>query len=112
MRALALLLFLLSACTTKAQTITPDQAKDYVGKTVTVCGEVKSTHSTKKAAFMNFGEAYPNQTFTAVIFDSFQYNFPDLKNYNHKNICVTGKIELYKGKPEIVLRESKQIEAK
>lgn len=106
------LLLILSA-TSFAQTIIPDSAKNYVGKEVTVCGEVKGTYTSKnnQTVFMNFGEDYPNQVFSVIIFadDAKKFSENPATSYKFKNICVTGVVKLYKGKPEIVVTETKQI---
>jgi phosphatidylserine/phosphatidylglycerophosphate/cardiolipin synthase-like enzyme len=53
----------------------------------------------------------PNQTFTVVIFARDQPAFPrpPASLYEGKNICVTGRIDTYKGRPEIVARIPGQI---
>lgn len=90
-----------------SQTTVPiDSVANYEGKTVTVCAKVVSTFVTKgakKVTYLNFGKPYPNSTFTVVIFESSLANF----SYNpaeylkHKEICVTGKVKMYKGKKEM-----------
>jgi len=45
--------------------ITPEQAKNYVGKIVTVCGKIDDVYiSIVGNVFFNFGGAYPKQAFT------------------------------------------------
>lgn len=76
--------------------LTPAEAKEHVGETATVCGEVVST--------------YPGQVFTIVIWGSNRSKFgaPET-DYNGKRICVTGKIAEYRVVPEIVADDPKQI---
>jgi hypothetical protein len=98
-----------------ADTIPSAKAKDHVGQEGTVCGKVADTRyleSGKKPTFLNFDERYPNHTFTVVIFGENRAKFgtPE-KDYLDKNICVTGKIEDYNGKPEIIVTEPQQIKA-
>ena len=54
--------------------LSPTAAKDHVGETTTVCGNVASTHyaaSTKgQPTFLNLDKAYPNQLFAIVIWGS------------------------------------------
>src|SRR5262245_51280823 len=113
----ALILLPLMACATSsasADKITPAQAKDYVGKQATVCGVVASanfaTRSKRQPTFLNLDKPYPEHIFTAVIWieDRPKFGAPetDLKG---KRVCVSGLIESYQGKPEIVLRDPKQL---
>src|SRR5258708_9253490 len=48
--------------------ITPLEAADYTGKTVTVKGFVADIYKSEKVAYLNFVEKYPDNPFTAVIF--------------------------------------------
>lgn len=112
-----LLLFFTSLCLWQisfSQTVPLDSVQFYVGKTITICSKVQSTFVTKgekKTTYINFGKPYPNNTFTAVIFET------DLKNFKYipsevlsdKNVCITGKVELYKGKPQIIVKKEEQI---
>ena len=109
------LLFLLLTITTlaaRSQTITPEAAKDSIGKQVTVCGTVTGTHTVDASGvtFLNMGGKYPNNAFTVVILkdDAAKFSYP-LSTLSGKNICITGLVKDYKGKPEIVATEEKQI---
>jgi len=101
-----LLLPLISTCQ-----ITPERAKDSIGKKVTVCGTVADVHSGAKATFVNFGD-YPNEVFTVVVFKDDIGNFSGLAALTGKQICVTGVVKLYKVKPEIVLKAAGQMMVK
>ena len=52
--------------------------------------------------FLNMGGRYPNQLFTAFIPKDSADQFPTAKELNRRTVSITGKIVLYKGKPEIV----------
>ena len=90
------------------------EAKEHVGEVATVCGTVVSTRyavSTKGSpTFLNLDKAYPNQVFTIVIWgnDRSKFGRPEV-DYREKRICVTGKIAEYRGKPEIVADDPKQL---
>jgi hypothetical protein len=89
-------------------------AAQYVGQIRTVCGYVASTrflsNSRSKPTFLNFDKPYPNQDFTVVIWpeDRAKFGEPETK-YLHKNVCVTGEITLYRGSPEIIVKDSSQL---
>jgi DNA/RNA endonuclease YhcR with UshA esterase domain len=95
-----------------AQSIKPEQAKGYIGKEVTICGSVVGTHATKSGTnFLDFGSTYPNEVFSAVIFSKDVKGFGGipLQMYSGKNICVTGRLELYQHKPAIIVHHTDQI---
>ena len=88
-------------------------AKKYLGKEVIVEGKVVDTYRSKtNTVFLNFEKPYPNQCFSGVIFSSYQGKFvKDPENYYlNKVVRVKGKIKQYQGKPEIILKDSLQIE--
>ena len=97
-----------------ADTIPSAEAKDHVGKTATVCGKVADTRyldsSNRKPTFLNFDQKFPNHTFTAIIFGDNREKFgkPE-QQYLDKNVCVTGEIKNYNGKPQVELTDPKQI---
>jgi len=61
--------------------------------------------------FLNLGGVYPNQKISVVIKGKNRDKFKDApeKLFDGKTICVTGQVTLYKGKPEIVVSDPKQI---
>ena len=95
--------------------LTSVEAKSHVGESATVCGTVKSarwaSNSNRKPTFLNLDEAYPKQLFTVVIFEEHRSQFAPVpeEQFKDKKICVTGKIEEFRGTPEIVVSETKQI---
>ena len=123
MKRLRLLLFLpiyvgLLSTTFAQETITPQDAAKYIGQQKTVYGKV--THAYFAApykgqlTFLNFGRPYPDQTFTVLIWGSDRGKFekPPERLYLGKEICVTGMIKSYRGKPEIIVEEPSQIKVK
>lgn len=85
-------------------------ASHHVGQTVTVEGSVASVHEARSGTtFLNFGSAYPNQAFTAVIFRSAASRFPNPQQWEGKRVRVTGQVRLYRGKPEIILETASQL---
>ena len=95
--------------------LTADQAKDHIGETATVCGRVVSTRyaerSNGRPTFLNFDRDYPNQPFTVVIWGADRAKFRTPEDYyRDKNVCVTGVIETYQGRAEILARDPKQIQ--
>jgi hypothetical protein len=77
---LALALCLLAfAPAPQHQKLSASEAKDHIGETATVCGDVVSTRyaaSTKgQPTFLNLDKPYPNQIFTVLIWGSNRSKF-------------------------------------
>jgi hypothetical protein len=109
-----------------AASLSCDEAKGHVGEQATVCGLVASSRYLERGSrhptFLNLCKPYPNHVFTALIWgedrDKFIPIFGSPEKLQGSNVCVTGKIELYKDKrldkdtPEIILNDPKQLEKK
>lgn len=110
-RTLTAAIFVLSLYLSTAfgQTITPSDAAKHVGEQATVCGRIASeriaSQSQGKPTFINLDRAYPDQLFTIVVWDSDRANVGSVPSSG--GMCVTGKITLYRGVPEIVLHDAK-----
>lgn len=110
---LGILLFITSLSYSQ-EIINLENIAKYDGEVVTVCDTVQSTFKTKgdkKVVYLNFGKSYPNHTFTAVIFESSlsYFSYDPVAFLKGKTICITGKVTLYKGKPQMVLLNEKQL---
>ena len=96
-----------------AETISPSQAIDHVGEQVTVEGVLEQVSVISSGTiFLNYGGRYPNHIFYGVIFGDNAGAFPDLSALEGNVVALNGTIELYKGKPEIILTDPSQIEPK
>lgn len=97
------------------ESITASEAAKHVGESATVCGSVASAKyvagSKGQPTFLNIDKAYPDQVFTVVVWGDDRGRFPSPPEvaFEGKNICVTGQIETYKGKAQIVVHDPKQI---
>ncbi|MEP6845001.1 MAG: hypothetical protein ABI861_03330 [Panacibacter sp.] len=100
---------------TGQQKITLAEINKHIGDTVTVCGKIfggKFLDAAKnQPTFLNMGAQYPGQLLTVVIWGStrklFVYKPED--HFRGKNICVTGKIEVFKDKPQITVQQITQL---
>ena len=107
-----------SASIAQQEYINPIDAHKYIGMEKTVCGTVASaTYAVRtkgRPTFLNLDQPYPNQIFTVVIWGPDRNNFknPPETFFRGKTICVTGIIESYRGKPEIIVRSPDQITVK
>jgi hypothetical protein len=90
------------------------EASSHVGEHATVCGMVSGGYYARRSngqpTFINLDGRYPHQKFTIFILGKYRHNFssPE-RNYNGKNICVTGLITKYKGKAQIKVSDKSQI---
>ena len=102
-------LILFTALSYSQDTITSKEAKNFIGETKIVRGIVASIFvSNKGTVLINFDEAYPNATFVAVIkTGNSGVSYADVKKGSI--LTITGKIEEYKGMPEIILNDQSQI---
>jgi micrococcal nuclease len=114
--ATACLLTLVALSTTAfaSQSLTSADARSHIGETATACGKVASAHYAARShgepTFLNLDKPYPNAPFTVVIRgpDRAKFGAPETA-YEGRDIWVTGQIKDYRGAPEIVARDPKQI---
>ncbi len=117
--AVLLIGFICCSLFTNAQTtITPQEAAANMGKTVTVCGKIFGgkyfEYSKNKLTLLNMGAAYPDAPLTIVIDGDSRKNFAKAPEefYKDKEVCITGKVTEYKGKPQIVITKEEEIVVK
>lgn len=92
---------------------TAAEAARHVGENATITDKIDSVHQSGKGnTFLNMGGRYPNQAFTAFIPAGSAAQFSEIQRYQGQTVAVTGKITLYRGKPEIVVTSPSQISAK
>jgi len=83
-------------------------------KIITVEGDIVRTYyaggSKGQPTFLNFHDPYEGY-FTAVIWGDDRGKFPPNPEsyYLYKKVRIKGKIEIYQGDPEIILRQPSQI---
>jgi DNA/RNA endonuclease YhcR with UshA esterase domain len=86
-----------------------NQANEHVGKEVIVTGKITRIGTTNNFWFLNFSQ--DRNAFVALVraesFDKFPDGAPQL--YEGTNVEILGTIELFKGKPEIILTDESQI---
>jgi len=88
-------------------------AGNYINKEMIVEGKIADAYKSKtNTIFLNLEKPYPNHCFTAVIFSSDIYKFPENPEdyYAGKTARIKGMIKEYEGKPEIILEDVRQIE--
>ncbi|HEV7782869.1 MAG TPA: hypothetical protein VGO58_16450 [Chitinophagaceae bacterium] len=106
---------------TAQQEISISELDKHIGDSVKVCtkiyGGIYLDRSKGSPTLLNAGGAYPNAPLTILIWDDVRKKFslgasgkeaPEVF-FKDKEICVTGKVILYKEKPEIVIYDEKQL---
>lgn len=108
--ALALALF---AITAPAGEIRPDEAAASAGKTVTVSGLIAQVSEGRSGCvFLNFTAPYPRQPFAGYI-PAWAVADLDkalaLQSLAGRRVELTGNVQVYKGKPQIIITHSDQL---
>lgn len=89
--------------------ISTKEVSGYIGKTLTVEGYITDVVTRPKVNYLNFDNKFPKHTFTVVIFPKDAENFGDINTYKNKTVQAKGKIELYRGKPQIIVNSPEQL---
>jgi len=90
-------------------------AGQHPNQQATVCGLVAGAkyadRSRGKPTFLDFEKPHPAEVFKVVIWGSDRSKFktPPEAMYEQKRVCVTGRIQLFRGAPEIVVRDPAQL---
>lgn len=110
-----ILAILFAAFIQAQETVKLEDVGKHIGDSVKVCtkiyGGIFLDRSKGTPTFLNAGGAYPNAPLTIVIWAEERKLFKQAPEvfYKNKNVCVTGKLILYKDKAEIVVYDEKQI---
>lgn len=102
------------AGTASAQTmIAAKDAAKHIGDSVTVTDKVfgGKAFSPSNMTLLDIGGYNPNQLLTIMIpgADRAKFKGAPENDYKGKDVSVTGKIILYKNKPEIIVNDPKQL---
>jgi hypothetical protein len=96
-------------------TIEARAASEYIGRVMEVCDYVASTDFREdiggQPSFLNLGNPYPDQYLTVVIWgrNLGKWHESPYMIYSNRSICVTGRIEEYQGRPQIIVSSPEQI---
>lgn len=88
-----------------------NEVEKNIGKKVTICAHVFNIRSSASITQITVGDKFPNNPLTVIIFAKNYPNFSQSPEvlYKEKNICVTGKIETFREKLQIIVEEEKDI---
>jgi DNA/RNA endonuclease YhcR with UshA esterase domain len=97
----------------RAETISPADVKAHAGQTVTVEAAISDVHTGRSGVtFIDVGGRFPDNDFTAVIFAGDATKFPNTSALDGKTVVISGPVQLYQGRPEIILKSADQLKAK
>ncbi len=109
-RRLILGLVFLAGPAAFAKCIPIEEAPKKVGDETCVRGTVIAVKESKNGAwFLNYCADYTKCPFTVVVFAKDLRDVGDVRLLAGKTIEVFGKIRMYDGRPEIILRNSRQL---
>ena len=93
--------------------ISTTEATAHIGQTMTVSG-IAHVHVARNgsAMFVDLDGVYPDNPFHTVIFRSSMPEVGEVSDLDGKTVDVTGTIEMYRGKPEIVVTSRSQLAAR
>jgi hypothetical protein len=86
------------------------EAPKKVGESVCVTGKVvKVAEGTRGTWFLDFCEDYTKCPFVVVVFARNLRDVGDIRQLAGKQIEIFGKVKLYNDKPEIILKDARQL---
>lgn len=89
--------------------ISTKHAEMAIGQVRTVCGYVAMVREISAGTFINFDDAYPNESVSAVIWKAKAASVGSVDFLPGQTTCIKGKIEAYRGKPRIEILDRDQI---
>ncbi len=91
-----------------------DEASKHYGETVTICDLLYGGKFIEKSqlTLLDMGGPYPKTKITVLINSADRKNFPEKPEtfYEKKDVCITGKIIEFKGKPQIIVSKPSDIQ--
>ena len=102
---------LLASCTALAECVRIEEAAKHVGKEACVAGRVvKVNQSNRGNWYLDFCANYRECPFSVYIAEKDAKKLGDLKALEGQDVTIYGKVKEYNGRPEIVLRDKRQLD--
>lgn len=114
----ALIVFTFSITAYSQKEIKVEEVKDNVGDTIKICTKIFDTRYEENVkgspTYLYTTSNNPNATLAFVIWGEKRkhFDYKPEKDLKEREVCVTGKIELLKDKPVIVIEKQSQIDIK
>jgi DNA/RNA endonuclease YhcR with UshA esterase domain len=106
---------ILSASVMAQTTIKQDEMSSHIGDSVKICmkifGGIYLDRSKGTPTLLNVGDSYPRNPLTLFIGEDIRQTFAEKPEefFKGKDVCITGKLELYKEKIQIRIASKEQI---
>jgi hypothetical protein len=113
--SLALVAILFAIAAHAQQPIKIEDLSKHIGDSVTVCtkiyGGIYLDRSKGTPTLLNAGGSYPNNPLTVLLWADARAQFKEAPEvfFKDKDVCITGKVILYKDKPEIIVYSTEQL---
>ena len=99
-----------------SQAHSPEDAANHVGDSIKICGKIFGGRffetSNNSPTLLNMGAAFPTSPLTVMIPGDVRSKMgyaPEIE-LKEKNVCVSGKIVLFKEKPQVIIYNTSQLE--
>ena len=115
LHALSLCFLFITTSVHAQERIPLEEASKYVGQSAIVCGTVASARYAAKSkgapTFLHLGKPYPHQIVTVIIWGHARARFSSPpEELQGQEVCITGRIALYRGIAQIEVSQLVQIE--
>ena len=106
----AFLAMLAASCIARAECVDFTEAPKHLGDDRCITGEVVQVNrSDSGTVFLNFCEDYRTCPFSVVVFRDDLRDVGDVRKLDGKKIEIDGHIQEYEGRPEIILKDVRQL---
>jgi DNA/RNA endonuclease YhcR with UshA esterase domain len=111
----AISLFLCTYIASAQKAVKLEELSNHIGDSIIVTGKVFGGRYLSKSenapTFLNVGGAFPNQLLTLVVWGKDRTSFKGApeETYPGQLVQIAGRVELHRGKPQIVLYHDRQI---
>jgi DNA/RNA endonuclease YhcR with UshA esterase domain len=112
MKRLIVFLCLFAAPAWAETSFKPEEAAAHAGGIVTIEGVASVYTAQSGMVFLDMGGSGKSSTFSGVIFARDAGKFADIRAWNGKVLDITGTVQMYQGKPEIILTSPGQVAVK
>ena len=89
--------------------ISTAEAQAHYQETCVVTGKVSQVSVREKLVYLNLDRAFPDTPLAGIIFARNTNQFGDLKQLEGKSVEITGKIDEFKDRLQIVLTSTNQL---
>ena len=112
---IALTMFLLFSNAVAQIPVKMEDIGKHIGDSVKICTRIYGARYLPRVqgspTYLDAGEVSPNNLLIILIVKEIRGDFEDRPEmmYVYKNVCITGKVDLEKGKPRIIIKNPAQI---